>query len=134
MHLRLSGSRFSILKVAKSCSVWYSKSQIIHKTDNSIETQLHSRSAYTGLKSLSLVPGLCTTETEKIGSEVDNSATWLCISSLDKYLLSYNSLINPLKPDVHHLMSPILSILINFYPDLSTIFLINFPIFRPLEL
>ena len=41
----------------------------------------------------------------------------------DKYLLSYNILINPLEPHVHHLTSQILSILIGFYPDLHTIFL-----------
>ena len=36
--------------------------------------------------------------------------------SLDsgKYLLSYSTLINPLKPDVHHMTSQILSILIDF--------------------
>ena len=54
----------------------------------------------------------------------------------DKYLLSYSALINPraLQPDVHHMRSQILSILIDFYPDLCTIFSIIFPIFRPLEL
>ena len=50
----------------------------------------------------------------------------------DKYLLSYSALINLLEPDVHHMTSQILSILIDFYPDLSTIFSIIFPIFRPL--
>ena len=50
----------------------------------------------------------------------------------DKYLLSYNALINPLEPNVHHITSQILSILIDFYPDLCTIFSIIFPIFRPL--
>ena len=50
----------------------------------------------------------------------------------DKYLLSYKALINPLEPDVHHMTSQILSILIDFYPDLCTIFSIIFPIFRPL--
>ena len=49
----------------------------------------------------------------------------------DKYLLSYKALINPLEPDVHHMTSQILSILIDFYPDPCTIFLIIFPIFRP---
>ena len=34
----------------------------------------------------------------------------------DKYLLSYNAMINPLEPDVHHMTSQILSILIDFYP------------------
>ena len=47
----------------------------------------------------------------------------------DKYLLSYSALINPLEPGVHHMMSQILSILIDFYPDLCTIFSIIFPIF-----
>ena len=50
----------------------------------------------------------------------------------DKYLLNYSALINLLEPDVHHMMSQILSILIDFYPDLCTIFSIIFPIFRPL--
>ena len=50
----------------------------------------------------------------------------------DKYLLSYSKLINPLEPDVHHTTSEILSILIDFYADLCTIFLIIFLIFRPL--
>ena len=49
----------------------------------------------------------------------------------DKYLLSYSVLINPLELDVHHMTSQILSILIDFYPDLCTIFSIIFPIFRP---
>ena len=49
-----------------------------------------------------------------------------------KYLLSYSTLINPLEPDVHHMTSQILSVLINFYPDLCTIFSIIIPIFRPL--
>ena len=40
----------------------------------------------------------------------------------DMYLLSYSTLINPLEPDVHHLTSQILSISIDFYPDLCTIF------------
>ena len=40
----------------------------------------------------------------------------------DKYLLSYSTLINLLKPDVHHMTSQISSILIDFYPDLCTIF------------
>ena len=44
----------------------------------------------------------------------------------DKYLLSYSILINPLKPDVHQMTSQILSILIDFYPDLCTIFLDHF--------
>ena len=46
----------------------------------------------------------------------------------DKYLLSYNALINPLEPDVHHMTSQNLSILIDFYPDLCIIF---FPSFSP---
>ena len=50
----------------------------------------------------------------------------------DKYLLSYSTLINPLEPDVHHMMSQILSILIDFYPDLCTIFSITFLVLRPL--
>ena len=50
----------------------------------------------------------------------------------DKYLVSYSTFINPLEPDVHHMMSQILSILIDFYPDLCTIFSIIFPIFKPL--
>ena len=50
----------------------------------------------------------------------------------DKYLLSYITLINPLEPDVHHMTSQILSILIDFYPDLCAIFSIIFTIFRPL--
>ena len=50
----------------------------------------------------------------------------------DKYLLSYSALINPLETDVHHMTSQILSILIDFYPDLCTSFSIIFPIFRPL--
>ena len=50
----------------------------------------------------------------------------------DKYLLSYGTLINPLEPNVHHMTSQILSILIAFYPDLCTIFLLTFPVFKPL--
>ena len=34
----------------------------------------------------------------------------------DKYFLSYSTLINPLEPDVHHMMSQILPILIDFLP------------------
>ena len=45
----------------------------------------------------------------------------------EKHLLSYSAFINPLVPDVHHMTSKILSILIDFYPDLCTIFLIIFP-------
>ena len=45
----------------------------------------------------------------------------------DKYLLSYSTLINSLEQDVHHMTSQILSILIDFYPDLCTIFSIIFP-------
>ena len=37
-----------------------------------------------------------------------------------KYLLSSSTLINPLEPDVHRMTSQILSILIDFYPDLCT--------------
>ena len=44
----------------------------------------------------------------------------------DKYLLSYSALIDPLEPNVHHMTSQILSILIDFYPDLFTIFSIIF--------
>ena len=47
-----------------------------------------------------------------------------------KYLLSYSTLINPLKRDVHYIKSQILLILIDFYPDLYH-FLIIFPIFKP---
>ena len=57
-------------------------------------------------------------------------------SFFDKYLLSYSTLINPLKPDAHHMMSQILSIFIDFYPDLCTIFFdhfSNFYNFIPLE-
>ena len=50
----------------------------------------------------------------------------------DKYLLSYSTLIDPLEPDVHHMTSQTLSILIDFYPDLCTIFLIILTVFRPL--
>ena len=50
----------------------------------------------------------------------------------DKYLVSYSALINPLEPDVHHITSQILSILIDFYLDLCTIFSTILPIFRPL--
>ena len=52
----------------------------------------------------------------------------------DNYLLSYSALINPLEPDTHHMTSQILSIFIDFYPDLCIIFSIIFPIFRPLQL
>ena len=45
----------------------------------------------------------------------------------DKYLLSYSTLINPLEPDVHNITSQILSVLIEFYPDLCTIFQSFFP-------
>ena len=41
----------------------------------------------------------------------------------DKWLLNYSKLINLLEPDVHHMTSQILSILIDFYPDLCTIYL-----------
>ena len=40
----------------------------------------------------------------------------------EKYLLSYSAFINPQEPDVHHMTSQILLILIDFYPDLCTIF------------
>ena len=43
-----------------------------------------------------------------------------------KYLLSYCAFINPLEPDVHHMTSQILSVLIDFYPDLCTIFFDHF--------
>ena len=49
----------------------------------------------------------------------------------EKYLLSYCALINPHEQDVH-MTSQILSILIDFYPDLCTIFSVIFPIFKPL--
>ena len=52
----------------------------------------------------------------------------------EKYLLSYSAFINPHEPDVHHMTSQILSILIDFYPDLCTIFSVIFPIFKPLQL
>ena len=51
----------------------------------------------------------------------------------DKYLLSYSTLLNPLETEAYHLASQILSILIDFYPDLCTIFSLIFPIL-PLEL
>ena len=50
----------------------------------------------------------------------------------EKYLLSYSAFINPHEPDVHHMTSQILSILIDFYPDLCTTFSVIFPIFKPL--
>ena len=40
----------------------------------------------------------------------------------DKYLQSYSALIDPHESYVHHMTSQILSILIDFYPDLCTIF------------
>ena len=52
---------------------------------------------------------------------------------IDKYLLSYSILISPHEPDVHH-MSQFVSILIDFYPDLCTIFSIMFSIFITLYL
>ena len=36
----------------------------------------------------------------------------------NKYLLSYSRFINPLELDVHDMTSQILSVLIDFYPDL----------------
>ena len=46
----------------------------------------------------------------------------------EKYLLSYSAFIqNPHEPDVHHMTSQILSILVDFYPDLCTIFFSHFP-------
>ena len=39
-----------------------------------------------------------------------------------KHLLSYSTLINPFEPDVHHIKSLILSVLIDFYPEICTIF------------
>ena len=48
----------------------------------------------------------------------------------EKFLLSYSAFINPHEPDVHHITSQILSILIDFYPDLCTIFSVIFPIFN----
>ena len=50
----------------------------------------------------------------------------------EKYLLAYSAFINPHKPDVHHMTSQILSILIDFYRDLCTTFSVIFPIFKPL--
>ena len=47
----------------------------------------------------------------------------------DKYLLIYSTLINSLEPDVHYLASQILSVLIDFYPDLCTIFSVIFAVF-----
>ena len=46
----------------------------------------------------------------------------------EKYLLSYSAFINPHEPDVHHMTSQTLSILIDFYPDLCIIFSVIFPI------
>ena len=48
----------------------------------------------------------------------------------DKYLLKYRTLISPLEPDVHNITSQILSVLIEFYPDLCTIFQ---PFFQSLD-
>ena len=45
----------------------------------------------------------------------------------DKCLLNYSKLINLLEPDVQHMTSQILLILIDFYPDLCTIFFHHFP-------
>ena len=53
---------------------------------------------------------------------------------IDKYLLSYSTLISPHEPDVHHMTSQFVSILIDFYPDLCTIFSIMFSIFITLYL
>ena len=50
----------------------------------------------------------------------------------DKYWLSYSAFINTHEPDVHHMTSQILAILIDFYPDLCTTFSVIFPIFKPL--
>ena len=50
----------------------------------------------------------------------------------EKYLLSYSAFTNPHGPDVHHMTSQILSILIDFYPDLCTIYSVIFPVFKPL--
>ena len=47
----------------------------------------------------------------------------------NKYILSYSALINAPEPDVHHMTSQTLSISIDFYLDLCTIFSIIFPIF-----
>ena len=52
----------------------------------------------------------------------------------NKYLLSKSISINPLEPDVHHMTSQILSMLIDFLPRPLYHFSINFPIFRPLLL
>ena len=55
-------------------------------------------------------------------------------SFFDKYLLSYSTLINPLKPDAHHMMSQILSIFIDFTQTSAQFFSIIFPIFITLYL
>ena len=55
---------------------------------------------------------------------------------IDKYLLSYSTLISPHEPDVHHMTSQFVSILIDFYQDLCTHFfnhVFNFYKFIPLE-
>ena len=48
----------------------------------------------------------------------------------ETYLLSYSAFINPHEPDVHHMTSQIVSILIDFYPDLCTIFSVIFTILK----
>ena len=50
----------------------------------------------------------------------------------EKYLQSYCAFRNPHEPDVHHMTSQILSILIDFYPDLCAIFSVILSIFKPL--
>ena len=50
----------------------------------------------------------------------------------NKYLLGYGRFITPLEPNVHHMTSQILSILIDFYPDLCITFSIIF--FQSLDL
>ena len=47
---------------------------------------------------------------------------YIVLLDSNKYLLSYSTFINPLEPDVHHMTSQILSILIDFYPDLCATF------------
>ena len=52
----------------------------------------------------------------------------------DKYLLSYSTMINPLEPDVHHMMSQIVSIWLIFTQTCGPFFSIIFPIFVSLYL
>ena len=48
---------------------------------------------------------------------------------IDKYLLSYSTLISPHEPDVHHMMSQFISILIDFTEISAPFFQIMFSIF-----